>query len=47
MTPPSYRRHRFPAFSDDAGGPGPIVREYRGEDPEGTYRVHIEFDITT
>ena len=37
-------------FSDDADEPGPVVWEYRGEDPNGTYRVHIEFDkhdITT
>ena len=31
-------------FSDDADEPGPVVWEYRGEDPDGTYRVHIEFD---
>jgi hypothetical protein len=37
-------------FSDDADEPGPVVWEYRGQDPDGTYRVHIEFDshdITT
>jgi hypothetical protein len=37
-------------FSDDADEPGPVVWEYRGEDSDGTYRVHIEFDdhdITT
>jgi outer membrane protein assembly factor BamE (lipoprotein component of BamABCDE complex) len=37
-------------FSDDADEPGPVVWEYRGQDPNGTYRVHIEFDshnITT
>ena len=31
-------------FSDDADEPGPVVWEYRGQDPNGTYRVHIEFD---
>jgi outer membrane protein assembly factor BamE (lipoprotein component of BamABCDE complex) len=31
-------------FSDDSDEPGPIVWEYRGQDPNGTYRVHIEFD---
>ena len=31
-------------FSDDADEPGPVVWEYRGQDPDGTYRVHIEFD---
>src|SRR5271169_1387458 len=37
-------------FSDDADEPGPVVWEYRGQDSNGTYRVHIEFDshnITT
>ncbi len=37
-------------FSDDADEPGPVVWEYRGRDPNGTYRVHIEFnaqDTTT
>jgi outer membrane protein assembly factor BamE (lipoprotein component of BamABCDE complex) len=37
-------------FADDADEPGPVVWEYRGQDPDGTYRVHIEFDshdITT
>jgi outer membrane protein assembly factor BamE (lipoprotein component of BamABCDE complex) len=31
-------------FSDDADEPGPVVWEYRGQDSDGTYRVHIEFD---
>ena len=38
------------SFADDADEPGPVVWEYRGEDLNGTYRVHIEFDshdITT
>jgi outer membrane protein assembly factor BamE (lipoprotein component of BamABCDE complex) len=37
-------------FSDDADEPGPVVWEYRGQNSNGTYRVHIEFDshdITT
>jgi outer membrane protein assembly factor BamE (lipoprotein component of BamABCDE complex) len=37
-------------FADDPDEPGPVVWEYRGEDSDGTYRVHIEFDshdITT
>ena len=37
-------------FSDDSDEPGPVVWEYRGQDSDGTYRVHIEFDshdITT
>ena len=37
-------------FSDDADEPGPVVWEYRGQNADGTYRVHIEFDshdITT
>ena len=37
-------------FADDADEPGPVVWEYRGQDSDGTYRVHIEFDshdITT
>jgi len=31
-------------FADDSDEPGPIVWEYRGQDADGTYRVHIEFD---
>ena len=31
-------------FSDDADEPAPVIWEYRGHDPDGTYRVHIEFD---
>lgn len=31
-------------FSDNSDEPGPVVWEYRGEDLNGTYRVHIEFD---
>ena len=37
-------------FADDSDEPGPVVWEYRGQDSDGTYRVHIEFDshdITT
>jgi outer membrane protein assembly factor BamE (lipoprotein component of BamABCDE complex) len=37
-------------FSDAPDEPGPVVWEYRGQDSNGTYRVHIEFDdhdITT
>ncbi len=32
------------SFADDSDEPGPTVWEYRGEDLNGTYRVHIEFD---
>ena len=31
-------------FADDSDEPGPVVWEYRGQDSNGTYRVHIEFD---
>lgn len=31
-------------FSDDSDEPGPVVWEYRGQNANGTYRVHIEFD---
>jgi len=31
-------------FADDSDEPGPVVWEYRGENANGTYRVHIEFD---
>ncbi|HEV2100095.1 MAG TPA: hypothetical protein VGR45_14380 [Stellaceae bacterium] len=31
-------------FADDSDEPGPVVWEYRGQDANGTYRVHIEFD---
>jgi hypothetical protein len=31
-------------FSDDADEPGPVGWKYRGEDSDGTYRVHIEFE---
>jgi outer membrane protein assembly factor BamE (lipoprotein component of BamABCDE complex) len=31
-------------FAEDSDEPGPIVWEYRGQDSNGTYRVHIEFD---
>jgi hypothetical protein len=37
-------------FSGDPNQPGLAVWEYRGQDSNGTYRVHIEFDaheITT
>jgi outer membrane protein assembly factor BamE (lipoprotein component of BamABCDE complex) len=37
-------------FADDPDEPGPVVWEYRGQDSNGSYRVHIEFDshdITT
>jgi outer membrane protein assembly factor BamE (lipoprotein component of BamABCDE complex) len=31
-------------FADDADEPGPIVWEYHGQDVNGGYLVHIEFD---
>jgi outer membrane protein assembly factor BamE (lipoprotein component of BamABCDE complex) len=37
-------------FADDADEPGPVVWEYQGQDTNGTYMVHLEFDshdITT
>ena len=31
-------------FADDSDEPGPIVWEYHGQDANGTYIVHVEFD---
>jgi hypothetical protein len=31
-------------FADDSDEPGPVVWEYRGQDANGTYDVHIEFN---
>lgn len=31
-------------FADDSDEPGPVVWEYQGQDANGAYLVHIEFD---